>query len=422
METLRELLKIGSLKIAADAAAFSPLAVFRVCLPEEKVSFANASFTALTGYKAEELPADGGFWRVLFGEAEAARVLGEMAAQLDRAGRISLCCRLCHKDGGALWTAFKGGALWKSAQGVYLECLLLPKQRREAAAVSAAQERQTVLEEKLQCAVFDWNLQTGAIAYSPAFEKHFGYRIPDEETLVFLESSDCVYEDDKPTLRTHFDALRAGAPYSEAEYRVKSKGGRYVWCKSSASALLDESARPVRAIGLLAEIEAYKAQAIAFREQACRDKTTGLLNKAAFVQEAQVLLAASEVRSNALLLLDLDDFKRVNEYFGRAFGDKVLGSFAQAIAEIFAPEALCGRFGGGTCFVFLPGASRAQAENKIQQFFTRALQRTEKNDFLLRCCIGGAVGGQRAFEALLDRADVALYEAKAQGTGRYILL
>lgn len=420
METLRELLKTGSLKISVNAADFLPIAIFRVQLADERFIYANERFTALTGYRAADFPADSEFWRVLFGEAEAPRLLRALAEQLEQEGKISLRCRFRHKDGGALMGMLQGDALWKNSHGVYLECVLQPDvlMRR-----SAGEARCAAIEEDLASVLFDWDLRTDAIVYAPAFEKQFGYRIPPEETLAFLQRSDCVYEADKAVLAAHLRALREGSSYSEAEYRVRKACGRYVWCKSSAKALLDESGQPQQVVGLLVEVDSYKVEAEAFKAQAQRDETTGLLTKAAFLREAQVALAMSTTRGGALLLLDLDDFKQVNEHFGRAFGDKVLRSFAQAILEVFASDALCGRFGGGTYVVFLPEASRAQTEDKVGQFFTRALQRTEKNDFLLRCCIGGAIGAPRVdFESLFDRADVALYEAKAQGKSRYILL
>lgn len=288
MGSLRNLLKTDSLKVCADAAEFLPLAVLRVHLAKERISFVNAGFTALTGYEAADFSGGESCWRMLLGEAECGRVLEALARQLAEAGTVSLECRLCHKEGGALWVCLQGGVLWNKAAGVYLECAVSPV-AHESAQITTVEERYAVLSQALREAVFTWELQTETILFSAAFEKVFGYRIPSEETMAFMRQSDFVYEADKPALLEHLRALRAGAAFGEAEFRVK-KGARYVWCRSRASARCDMQGHPAWALGILTEIEAYKTADSMLRARAFRDETTGLLNKAAFEEAAQRLL------------------------------------------------------------------------------------------------------------------------------------
>ncbi|MFQ8759727.1 MAG: GGDEF domain-containing protein [Intestinimonas sp.] len=91
-------------------------------------------------------------------------------------------------------------------------------------------------------------------------------------------------------------------------------------------------------------------------EQARREAMTGLLNKDAFRLDVRTYLsAAGPEETYALLVTDLDDFKRFNDRYGHTFGDQVLLAFAAILSRSFGPGALCGRYGETSLWSFCPG-------------------------------------------------------------------
>ena len=156
-------------------------------------------------------------------------------------------------------------------------------------------------------------------------------------------------------------------------------------------------------------------------EKTRRECMTGLLTKEAFREDVKSWLAeAGPSASYALLVIDLDDFKRINDRFGHNFGDRVLLAFSAMVTDCFGPGALCGRYGGAD-FVFCPRAPPAETVPAALKEFYRRLRCRRRGDLPFQCSTGAACGrGSVNFGLLFDRADTALYEAKRKGKNRYV--
>ena len=158
-------------------------------------------------------------------------------------------------------------------------------------------------------------------------------------------------------------------------------------------------------------------------ELATTDSLTGIYNRRTFKELAEPLLSrARRTRGPvALLLFDLDHFKRVNDTYGHLAGDDVLSGFAQLVRTCLRKEDLLGRYGGEEFVALLPGtaepAAAALAERIRQETAETPLR---AGDQAIRITVSVGLAGDsgealRSLEALLGRADEALYAAKAQG-------
>lgn len=153
-----------------------------------------------------------------------------------------------------------------------------------------------------------------------------------------------------------------------------------------------------------------------------RDPLTGLLNKVAFQSCAERILEDGERGQDlTLLLLDLDDFKGINDHYGHPCGDDVLVHTAQALRQVFPEAAGIGRVGGDEFAVLLRDQA-GWASERIDQGLLPALARFRWEEKPLQiCCSTGICRTDRAgvsYRALYEAADRALYEAKGQGKGR----
>jgi diguanylate cyclase (GGDEF)-like protein len=160
------------------------------------------------------------------------------------------------------------------------------------------------------------------------------------------------------------------------------------------------------------------------KQQAHTDKLSGLLNRRGFEEQANVALAhcASNGRPVALLVADLDHFKRVNDTWGHAVGDSVISLFGNMLARAAGPDMVTGRIGGEEFAVLMPGtdlavarlfAERVRAEIAVHGagVLPSGLEPT------VSLGVHGSTGAASLYE-LLSSADLALYEAKRSGRNR----
>jgi diguanylate cyclase (GGDEF)-like protein len=155
---------------------------------------------------------------------------------------------------------------------------------------------------------------------------------------------------------------------------------------------------------------------------ATTDLLTGLSNRRDFL--ARTRTATEGAKAGALLVLDADHFKRINDTLGHAAGDACLQAIAQHLRASLRPQDIVGRVGGEEFAVFLPGAAQEEAE-AVGTRLCRAIavQAAGVEERLRVTLSAGAAVGERGMplDRLMARADEALYEAKAAGRARLVI-
>jgi len=170
------------------------------------------------------------------------------------------------------------------------------------------------------------------------------------------------------------------------------------------------------------EREAIRRQAAAFARAAAIDPLSGLYNRRHFHARLQEELQRAERRDSnvALLMIDLDDFKRVNDSYGHAAGDTTIRATATIIRRSVRPFDICTRFGGEEFAVVMPDSSATIAETVAERIRTRIAAWRAADDALgalqITASIGFALGHRTtSSDEFLARADRALYAAKNAG-------
>jgi diguanylate cyclase (GGDEF)-like protein len=155
------------------------------------------------------------------------------------------------------------------------------------------------------------------------------------------------------------------------------------------------------------------------------DPLTGISNRRAFLQDGEALLRrqAADPRPTAVMLLDLDNFKSINDRFGHAVGDRVLQMFAQVAGNCMRRMDLFGRLGGEEFAAVVIDATRDKAlavAEEIRTSFARATQEVEGRPVVASVSIGVVISYDAVLDisALLAQADHALYRAKDNGRNR----
>ncbi|WP_404419893.1 diguanylate cyclase domain-containing protein [Marinospirillum sp.] len=289
------------------------------------------------------------------------------------------------------------------------------------------QRRQTYLNAVLDSTpsgVFVTDLEGQSIYVNSAYKRITGLDAPQ---LLGMKWLDGVHpEDQSALLKRRNEATAANRPY-EVEYRYMTSDDRYIWLETHASPVTDEEDRVQGYIGTVRDITERKQQEEADRWAAEHDSLTQLLNRRGFDKAIQQALTAWQEKRQpaALLLIDLDHFKPVNDNLGHDAGDLWLVKIAQLLSNRAGEVGVAARQGGDEFALLLPGYDLKQAQQEaetIRQEVTR-LDIPESREFKVTTSIGVAELEEEDGSAVswIKRADEACYDAKAEGRNQVVV-
>lgn len=209
-----------------------------------------------------------------------------------------------------------------------------------------------------------------------------------------------------------------GVSLEKQEYRQKKEDGAYVWVRLSVQMLPDPYSSDVRASILLRDIDAQKREELSRMDQLRMDTLTGALNRSAFMEAANAVFASPRGGSlHALVMVDVDFFKRVNDRFGHGYGDRVLSRICDLLRNALRADDLVGRIGGDEFVLLLKNVASGDALIAKMDSLCAQLNQRISEDLSISCSFGAATCPQdgACFEELYHKADAALYAAKEAG-------
>jgi diguanylate cyclase (GGDEF)-like protein/PAS domain S-box-containing protein len=231
-----------------------------------------------------------------------------------------------------------------------------------------------------------------------------------------------VHPEDQEHVRDAMsEAVTSHQPFS-AEYRVQARDGRIVWLRDAAVMVEDPTDGAQLWQGVQFDITAEKAAEIQLQHLAFYDSLTGLPNRRLCIDRLESVLRQPGSPEVALLFLDLDRFKVINDGIGHAAGDELLVAVAQRLTPHVAGRGSLARFGGDEFVAVLERFGDPREVEQVAEELLSALRRpfnTKGYDLVVGGTIGIAIASPdlRTPKDLLRAADVALYRAKAAGGG-----
>lgn len=355
-------------------------------------------------------------------------LLDEFSRELGGDDKISLQYRVVCKDHSYKWVMETVQPLHSEEDGDCLMSVMMDitesKNAREELRLSL--ERHKIIMDQTADIIFEWNIADDILIYSGNWLKKFGYDPITTNISVALSLTPHIHPDDVPAFLTLMEKARGGEPYSTAEFRIQNAEKRYVWCRIRATDQFDEAGKPLKAIGVITDIDDEKKMIEDLRQRAERDALTGLYNREETQRQIRRQLEENPDDMCALLMIDTDNFKGVNDKRGHLFGDAVLSELAAGMKKLTRRDDIVGRIGGDEFAILLKNVpSKKMALEKAAQLldlFQRLFQQG-KQPIQVTCSAGVAIYPEDGtdFSSLYHSADLALYEAKSRGKNRYVL-
>ena len=187
------------------------------------------------------------------------------------------------------------------------------------------------------------------------------------------------------------------------------------------SVLFDSRCRRRWVIGKLTDISQERMLAERLEQQVRTDALTGLLNRAGLEEAIRLRLEGAPDRPCAVVLLDIDDFKDINDFYGHDVGDDVLRTLADFLRGHFRGTDIVGRLGGDEFMALMEGVDSREKLTQALSRLRQGLSRLHAGEVRVGCSAGAVLfpEGGDCFDALYKSSDVALYEAKRAGKGRF---
>ena len=277
--------------------------------------------------------------------------------------------------------------------------------------------------------ILEWDIVKDTVTCSGNWLNKFGFS-PVYRGLEHLEEHAEMYHihpHDVHKLASAMRDIRDGKGTIQVEARIQNSRGQYVWCRFQGMSQGDEQGRPVKAVGMITDIDDEKKMLEELRRRAERDSLTGLYNRLETERQICHYLERQPNELCALFIIDTDNFKQVNDSQGHMFGDAVLSELAAGMKRMTRDSDIVGRIGGDEFTIFLKNISSREmviekATGLIDMF--RGLFREDRQLFEISCSIGIAIYPDDGddFHSLYHNADMALYQAKSQGKNQYVLM
>ncbi len=266
---------------------------------------------------------------------------------------------------------------------------------------------------------FEWDAETGVFSKSSNFLDFFD---PLENTDNFpycLSDQGIVSREDAERVAILFEKFREGLTESDAEVKAVNKYGESRWYKASMSAIFDSSGILLKVVGILSDIDEQKRKLQTAEESAMKDPLTQLYNKVSTKALIEEYIGAN-TNHGAFMMLDIDNFKRVNDTLGHLYGDAVLSELAHTLKSLFRDTDIIGRVGGDEFVVFMtnvkdPAVIRSKAE-RILSSFKRSFSKDD-DERGISCSIGVSIYPVHgtSYDELMQKADRSLYFSKSSG-------
>ncbi|MDY6944945.1 MAG: EAL domain-containing protein [Pseudomonadota bacterium] len=396
---------------------------------EWTMEFVSEGVRRLTGYDAADLLLNK---RVSYEQLtypdDRARVRREIYAGLGAQGRFDCEYRIVHAAGDIRW-------VWERGTGIYdihgklqaIEGLIqdITARKESSQALREAERRYYNLFENAIEGIFRTTLDGQYLDANPALARIYGFDSPVELITQLKDIRNQLYVN--PSRRAEFMSLvKARGSVSGFESQVYRKSGEVIWISENARAVFDEHGHVVCYEGTVEDVTERKIYQARIEQQANYDTLTGLANRSLLQDRLEhgIRSAATFGTRLAVVFVDLDRFKFINDGLGHHVGDELLRVMAERLRSTVREGDTVARLGGDEFVLLINGQRGPDAVALVLERMLATISQpwaSPQGDFNVTCSMGVALypdDGANA-DTLLKHADQAMYRAKERGRNNF---
>lgn len=298
----------------------------------------------------------------------------------------------------------------------------LKAERRD---VVFSREIYPALLDRFKDIVFEYDLKKNMTYYSNGFEEKFGVRSPNNMQELYSSAKAHIHKDDLDEYLNSIKDLDSSDDVRDIEFRYMNAQDKYIWCRKRFLITRGSSGIAVKVNGIMTDVDRYKRENAILKVKSQIDQLTGLYNKITVQNMVEDALSSSpDGLTHALFIMDIDNFKIVNDIYGHLTGDKTLEKISNQISSIFEKDGIIGRVGGDEFIIFLKNIPDFTfAQDKAQLLLDHLNEIL--SSFYKTTSISVSIGisfyphDSGNFYDLFTKADLALYEAKRLGKSQW---
>jgi diguanylate cyclase (GGDEF)-like protein len=279
------------------------------------------------------------------------------------------------------------------------------------------EERFRIVTSLSNSIIFEANFEKNTIVYPNGFKSRMGYEPVTEGFPFSMVEAGYIHPDDA---KVFIDMHTKIPPFTEklsGEFRIMGRGNQFIWHRIEEVLFLDEQGKAIKSIGRAVDIDDEKKAIELLEARSQIDSGSGLYNKHATEVFIKQCLEEDRRGSHAMVVLDIDEFKTINDTKGHVYGDQAIADLANIMKSQFRATDILGRIGGDEFMIFL--------KDIPNELFVAAKIAKIRNTFMSMHEIGISAGialypkDGTTYLDLYKHADMAMYSVKKSGKNRF---
>ncbi len=398
-----------------------------------KLEYTNDAFFSIFGYTRDEYEELGADVRMnLFNQGDFINIVSKINTEYEPGAIIQFETRINKKGGEKAWALIstrKPRNLTKSDLRFVCNITDITDLKNLQMQIQAEKERYELVEEISDDIIFNYDVVEDVFQCSVKNLGGLGRRTRIENAIENFTYGDIIDHRDVSGIIQALSNALSGKKINVLEARINNERGDGVWHRIKFATIYDDKGNATKFVGTISDIDREKKEKHRLISQAETDQLTGFLNKLSTSLKISEDLKNHPDESAALLFLDIDDFKNLNDTYGHGVGDDFLRQFSTKLSIRFGANDTLGRIGGEEFVVFVRGKDKkpaeiralaqATAEDIIKICHSVKLEGLENKDF--SCSVGVALYPENcaSYTELYEKADKAMYSVKKNGKNNF---
>lgn len=399
--------------------------------PVISIEIVNSEFMRTSGYTAGELAGDGAPFTDYICPADVGRFQTAVTLCECRKNTEELELRIITKSGRLRWELVRCRLYYYKDAVPYfiLTSWDINERKKLEEELHLMDEQYRMLEEVADEFPFEYDVLKECFRVPQKYYINGKVLDPEKRYLELGEMLNDVQEEDRDRYLETLKAARAAETKGSVDYRLNiSPAGKkplYVWYRTVYRSIMDQDGQITRIIGRSYDISRDRRIQERLSEEMRLDPLTRLYNKVAVGEAVKDFIAAKPGGTHVLFLIDIDNFKRINDTYGHSAGDKMIYSIAQVIRKQFRVSDIVGRVGGDEFLVFMKNTSMPDAVEKARLLCLETQKQLvgDSGESGVTLSVGLSVYGVDGWDyaELFELADRAMYHTKRSGKNNFSL-